>query len=106
MYVGYLGKDQVAGEVKDWDYKNLEEAVRKAAFSSDEEARNQWKDKAVRVIGQYAPSRESDREFRLVRFKISCCANDAIALNLPMVARESIVNIEPGAWVRVTGRAE
>lgn len=106
VYVGYLGKDQVGADVTDFDFKNLATAVGVAASSPDESARQAWKDKAIRVIGQFAPSRQSDREFRLVRFKISCCANDAIPLDLPIISRESIANIKSDSWVRVTGRIE
>jgi hypothetical protein len=106
VYAGYFARDQVGQEVEDWDFKNLNEAVRGAALSPDENVRQAWKGKAIRVIGQYAPSRQSDREFRLVRFKISCCANDAFPLDLPIIANESITGIKSDTWVKVTGRVE
>jgi hypothetical protein len=105
-YLGYLSKDQVKGDIEDWDFKNLSPAVAVAASNPDTSVQEQWKNKNIRVIGMYSPSPQSDREFRLVRFKLTCCVADAIQLNLPIVSRESIRNIKPNSWVRVTGRVE
>src|SRR5207302_8316773 len=97
----------VKGETaEDWDFKNLSPAVATAASSPDAAVREQWKAKTIRVIGMYSPSPQSDREFRLVRFKLTCCVADAVQLNLPNVSRDSIRNIKPNSWVRVTGRVE
>jgi hypothetical protein len=104
-YLAYLSKDQIQGEVYDYDFKKLEEDVRGAAASSDPNVRDEWKDKAVRVIGKFAPSRESQREFGLIRYRISCCASDAVPLTLPILSRED-VNITRDTWVQVTGRVE
>src|SRR5262249_32260654 len=82
-YVGALGHDQAQGQSEDWDFKNLAPAVAAAATSPDSNVREQWKDKSIRVIGMYSPSPQSDREFRLVRFKLTCCVADAVQLNLP-----------------------
>jgi uncharacterized repeat protein (TIGR03943 family) len=105
-YLGYLGRDQVKGEIEDWDFKNLSPAVALAAANPDTSVQEQWKSKNIRVIGMYSPSPQSDREFRLVRFKLTCCVADAIQLNLPILSRESIRNIKPNSWVRVTGRVD
>jgi uncharacterized repeat protein (TIGR03943 family) len=106
VYVGYLGKDQVKGDVQEWTFKDLWPAVSAAAASPDPSVREQWKSKTIRVIGMYSPSPQSSREFRLVRFKLTCCVADAIPLPLPIVAREDIRAIKPNSWVRVTGRVE
>lgn len=106
VFVGYLGADQAAGTVEDWSFKDLEQAVKVAAASPDPNVRSQWKSKHVRVIGMYSPSVQSDREFRLVRFKMTCCVADAIPFDLPIVCKESITAIKPNSWVRVTGRVE
>jgi uncharacterized membrane protein YcgQ (UPF0703/DUF1980 family) len=58
------------------------------------------------VRGQFAPMQGSDQVFMLVRLKISCCANDAVQLNVPMVCRESIRDVKINDWVKVTGRVE
>jgi len=106
VYIGYLSQDQAQGNVQDFDFRNLLPAVAAAATSPDPNVRDQWKNKTIRVIGMYSPSRGSDREFRLVRFKLTCCVADAIPLDLPIVCRESIRNIKDNSWVRVTGRVE
>jgi hypothetical protein len=104
-YVGSLGKDEIKGEVFDYDFKKLEEEVRGAAASPDPNVRAEWKDKAIRVIGKFAPSRESQREFGLIRYRISCCASDAIPLTLPILSRENVI-VPRDTWVQVTGRVE
>jgi len=106
VYIGYLSHEQVNGTAEDWDFKNLAPAVARDALSPDADDRVKWKDKNIRVIGMYSPSPQSDREFRLVRFKLTCCVADAIQLNLPIVSRESIRKIDPNSWVRITGRVE
>jgi hypothetical protein len=87
------------GEVIELDYKTLEGA---AAPDRQEH----WKGKRVRVRGQYSPNLQNDRLFSLVRLRISCCANDSIQLNVPMVSREGIRDIPKGEWVKVTGTVD
>jgi uncharacterized membrane protein YcgQ (UPF0703/DUF1980 family) len=82
------------------DFKMLEEIAAK------EDRRAFWKNKIVSVRGQYSPVGGSNQLFMLVRFKISCCANDALQLNVPMASREPITGIARGDWVKVTGRVE
>lgn len=108
IYAGYLSNNQAKGEAQDWDFRNLSPRVAADALSPDPNDREQWKNKNIRVIGMYSPSPQSDREFRLVRFKLTCCVADAVQLNLPILSRESITNplIKPNSWVRVTGRVE
>jgi uncharacterized repeat protein (TIGR03943 family) len=106
LFVSSLGHDQAGGSIEDWDFKNLSPAVAGAATSPDPSEREKWKGRSIRVIGMYAPSPQSDREFRLVRFKLTCCVADAVQLNLPILAKESIRNVKPNSWIRVTGRVE
>jgi hypothetical protein len=82
------------------DFKYLE------VMASAQDLRDLWKNKLVEVRGQYAPVRGADKEFNLVRFKISCCANDAVQLDVLMLSRESLkgLDIKHGDWVKVTGR--
>jgi hypothetical protein len=79
-------------------FKTLEQA------SADKDDRDYWKGKRVKVTGQFAPSPASDRIFSLVRFRIRCCAADAIQLNVPMISKESVSDIKTDQWVEVTGR--
>jgi hypothetical protein len=106
VFVGYLGADQVKGVVEDWTFKDLSQAVLVAAVSPDPNVRAEWKDKSVRVSGMYSPSPQSDREFRLVRFRVTCCVADATQLDLPILSKESIPGIKANSWVSVTGRVE
>jgi hypothetical protein len=91
------------------DFKFLE------AMASKPDLRDHWKNKLVEVRGQFAPVRGNDKVFMLVKFKISCCANDAVQLDVPMISRVSLAGlkdpdtgaeIKHGDWVKVTGRVE
>ncbi len=54
---------------------------------------------AVRVIGQL--NRESDGDDVLVRFRILCCAADAIRVSLNL---KGDAVFEHGAWVEIVGQ--
>jgi hypothetical protein len=87
------------GKVRDISFKDLEQA----AYTAEE--RNYWQGKAISVRGQFAPSR-NPRLFTLVRFRINCCAADAIQLNVPILCDEPVKNFRAGDWVKVTGRID
>jgi hypothetical protein len=78
-----------------------------AAYTPD--AREYYQGRMVRIIGQYAPS-GTDRMFTLVRFKITCCAADAIPLNVVILldpqSKEKLGPLPTHQWVEVTGRIE
>jgi len=75
--------------------------------SMTQESRNHYEGKTVRLIGKYVG--EEDKRFSLIRFKINCCAADAVPLNAVMM-------VDPNSpeklawkkyankWVQVTGR--
>jgi len=86
------------GKADTLDFNTLEKA------SADEEDRKYWKGKRVKVKGQFARSPSNDHVFSLVRFRIRCCAADAIQLNVPMISKESVSDIKADQWVEVTGR--
>jgi uncharacterized membrane protein YcgQ (UPF0703/DUF1980 family) len=65
-----------------------------------------WNGKTVQVVGQFAPYPQSDRAFKLARYRIQCCGADAIQLDIPIVSRESIRGVQRNDWVKVTGRVE
>src|SRR5205823_1003907 len=72
-----------------------------------EEGRNHLEGKTVRLTGLY--SEIDPKHCRLVRYKRSCCAADAIALNaIIMVDRDSTKRLDTdrlrNQWVQVTGR--
>jgi uncharacterized membrane protein YcgQ (UPF0703/DUF1980 family) len=87
-------------KVETVDFKKLESA------SVDEDSRQEWKGRMVRVKGQFVPSPYNDRQFTLVRLKIQCCAADAIPLRVPLICRESITDIATDQWVDVAGKVE
>jgi hypothetical protein len=89
-----------SGKGEPVDYKTLEGM----AGASDKRA--YWKNKVIEVRGQYAPMGGSDQLFNLVRLKISCCANDSVQLNVPMVSVESIKDVKFQDWIKVTGRVD
>ncbi len=98
-YAGYLAAEQASGEVFDLDFKDL------LAAAASEPRREQWNKKTVRVIGQFATMRSGNPNmFALVRFRMQCCAADAIQFDVPCVSREPITHVKANDWVRVTGR--
>jgi hypothetical protein len=68
--------------------------------------REDFRGKKVQVEGQFVPFKGTDRVFNLSRYKIGCCAADAVQLNVPIVCRESLSEFQMQDWVRVTGRVE
>jgi hypothetical protein len=89
-----------SGKGEPVDYKTLE------GMSGASDRRAYWKNKVIEVRGQYAPMGGSEQLFNLVRQKISCCANDAVQLNVPMVSIENIRDVKHADWVKVTGRVD
>jgi hypothetical protein len=80
------------------DFKELQEV----AYT--EETRSFWTGKLVRVKGEFVPS-GTDRSFGLRRWKMTCCAADAIPLNVDIrspttLALEKLTS----KWVNVTGK--
>jgi hypothetical protein len=93
--------DPSAGtEVKGMDFKVLE------GIAQDEYLRKDLQGKMVRVVGQFAPHPRSDHDFSLVRYRVQCCAADAIQYAIPALCRESFRGIPANQWVEVTGRVQ
>jgi len=93
-----VSADATAGKDVKIDFKTLEQAA-----VAD---REQWNGKVVRVVGQYRPNVQSQREFSLMRLLIKCCGNDAIPLDVPIICKEPVTSIQPMQWIEVTGRVE
>jgi len=75
--------------------------------SMTQESRNHYEGKTVRLIGKYVG--EEEKRFSLIRFKINCCAADAVPLNaVMMVDPNSLEKLAwkkyANKWVQVTGR--
>ena len=81
--------------------------VERAAFS--EAGRNSLSGKVVIIVGMFVASNDSSR-FSLVRYKMNCCAADALPLNAvikvsPSWTGERLdVKARQQKWVKVTGR--
>ena len=75
--------------------------LQKAAFSK--QGRDFWNGKVALLKGQFVAG-PSNQEFTLVRFKISCCAADAIQLNAVIRSVKPLpVQEYSGQWVQVVG---
>jgi hypothetical protein len=71
------------------------------------ESRDYYEGKTITLTGQY--SGNDPKRFTLVRYKIACCAADAVKLNaVIMIDPESPEKVDPDAyrnkWVEVRGR--
>jgi hypothetical protein len=105
--VGAVEKSGDKGQNFTIGFNQLEKAARSAAV------RDNIAGSTVRLTGQYKGDR-SDR-FTLVRFKINCCAADAIPLKAvimidPAKDKDGKLAVDPDRfrdkWVQVTGRVE
>jgi hypothetical protein len=88
------------GKAMKIDFRTLEGAA------ANENLRRNWQGKRVTVLGQFVPDRKSNKVFFLARFKMQCCAGDAVQLNVPILADESINVANANDWVKVTGEVE
>lgn len=92
----------VADKGTDYNVTFLE--LERASFNPD--GRYEYEGKTVRIKGLFRPLSGSARKFTLIRYKMNCCAADAIPLNMVI---ESPVEIDTralqGQWVEVIGKA-
>jgi hypothetical protein len=75
------------------------------------EKRAFYEGKMVQLVGQFVPGPPNNRSFTLVRYKISCCAADAIPLPViimidPASEKTLPQDIRRDQWVQVTGRVQ
>jgi hypothetical protein len=82
-------------------FKELEGLARESPITQAK-----YQGKLVVVVGQFAPLSGSDKWFSLARYRIQCCAADAIQLNVPIFCKEGVAGIKQGDWIKVTGRIE
>jgi hypothetical protein len=94
---------QETGQAFAVSFKELERAPYTA------EGRKTYEGKTIRLVGQYL-SGPNDKMCTLVRYKMSCCAADAVALNAIIVIDEkSDAKFSPdlrGKWVSVEGQVQ
>lgn len=74
--------------------------------ANNSQSRDHWANQVITVSGQFAPTPNNSNTFRLVRFKISCCAADAVGLRVLIRCRESVSHIKADSWVNVRGRIQ
>jgi hypothetical protein len=91
-----LAPDRIDGPVPDRGLRELESAA------YEPELRQRWSGQAVRVKGQFSP--KTDHIFFVARYRIQCCAADAIPVAVGVVSKESVAGFAPNDWVEVTGR--
>jgi uncharacterized repeat protein (TIGR03943 family) len=87
------------GDAIKLEFKELER------WAYNEAQREYYEGRKGTLKGQFA-SGKSDKTFGLVRFKITCCAADAIPLNVVIISPESVTQVKPLQWVQVTGKIE
>jgi hypothetical protein len=75
-------------------------------FALGAETREQYKDKWVKVRGQFMGNDRDEKIFTLGRFRINCCGADAIQLNVPIISPVPITNWRTGDWVEVHGKID
>jgi len=90
------------------DVMTLEfKALETAAYSVT--GREAFTGKIVQIRGQFRPGPD-DHSFSLVRYKITCCAADAIPLNvvirLDPKNKEGLRDVKALQWVDVTGQVQ
>jgi hypothetical protein len=89
------------GEIRKVDFQFVEGSAGK------EEFRKKWGGKFVKVLGQFVPSKTgNDRVFSLGRFRINCCRQDAVPLNVPIISTEPIRHVRADDWIMVTGEIQ
>ncbi len=76
------------------------------AMGFTKDRRQEWAGKTVQVVGQFAPS-GNPRAFTLARYRMQCCAGDAVQVSVPVILGEgSVANIPPNQWLQVIGRVD
>jgi hypothetical protein len=95
------------GQSRGQDFDITFQQLNLAAVYSDN--RDFYEGKTVKLVGQYVPI--DNRHFTLRRFKISCCAADAVPLSAVIMADPESKEPLPsgslqGKWVEAIGRVE
>jgi hypothetical protein len=87
------------GEAVGLGFTELEQA----AYTK--EARDYWEGKTGTLKGQMAHSGD-EHTFSLVRYRITCCAADAMPAKVLIVCRDSVTDIPSNQWVAVKGQIQ
>jgi len=81
------------------DFKELERV------GYDPTQRDFYQGRTGILMGQFSQTGD-DKVFRLVRFKMTCCAADAIPLRVMIVAPKPVTHVRDLQWVQVTGQIQ
>ena len=93
-----VARHAVDADANDAEIVSVKQLIDMASRAVD---REYYKDKTIRVRGQYAP--RSQRYFELVRFRMSCCPGDATQISVPVIAKDDIA-FAKNIWIDVSGR--
>lgn len=58
------------------------------------------------IQGQLVPKGDDGRLFTLVRYKMACCAADAVPINVLIVTADPVTHVQAGDWVEVSGQMQ
>jgi hypothetical protein len=71
--------------------------------------RKYFEGRMVKLKGQYSPS-GNPKVFKLVRYKITCCAADAVPLDVVIMldpqSQENLAHLSPNQWIEVLGQVQ
>jgi hypothetical protein len=95
--------DKGKGQVTEVSFPNLQRAP------ATPESRASYEGQTIRVKGEYLPGNE--RMFTLVRYRMNCCARDAVPLRAVILVDSKSGDTLPeaalrGKWVEVTGQCQ
>jgi hypothetical protein len=68
------------------------------------ETRQAMEGKTGKLTGMFSPV--NAKEFTLFRVKMTCCAADAIPVEVRIICDENVVNVNPKDWVEVEGQIQ
>jgi uncharacterized membrane protein YcgQ (UPF0703/DUF1980 family) len=92
MFVGFRG------DMIELNFKELE------SWATNDNQREAFEGRTGRLKGQFVP--KSANSFGLVRFKMTCCAADAIPLNVVILSPDGVGDFKAMSWVQVTGQIQ
>jgi uncharacterized membrane protein YcgQ (UPF0703/DUF1980 family) len=81
------------------NFKELE------SWANNESQREAFEGRTGVLKGQFVLGK-TPNTFGLVRFKMTCCAADAIPLNVAIISPVSVADFKPMSWVQVTGQIQ
>jgi hypothetical protein len=98
--LGKIAGDDALGQIVPASFKEILESV------NDRGLRAKFQDNTVELRGQFVADTHDPRFFALVRFKIGCCAPDAVDTRINVFSREPITSIKRDSWAKVRGKVE